>query len=129
MNDSIQSTLYGKNEKDSWKTVKHLQEELEDIENLISYDKRPVALANYDKRKKQLVSLIDQKKTVHGSDETLQKQASKNKFQKVSEKKEVLEESSNMLKSKSALNNKRREENSDKVDVVFSSLINTKKIF
>jgi hypothetical protein len=123
MSDSIQSTLFNNHDKDAWKTVSYLEKELENIETLMSYDKRPMALANYDKRKKQLIALIQTKKVVEGNSDPSLKKPEMNKFCK-KENNNKLEEI--LIKNKKSLT-KLHEENGS-LDIKFFGLINLNNI-
>jgi hypothetical protein len=125
MCDSIQSTLFNKHDKDSWKPVSYLEKELENIETLMSYDKRPVALANYDKRKKQLITLIQTKKIVEGNTSSLLKKSeSKKSLKKVANKKTE----NSLYKNKNSLLNKKLHEDNGMIDIKFFGLIDINNI-
>lgn len=125
MCDSIQSTLFNKHDKDSWKPLQYLEKELENIEILMSYDKRPIALANYDKRKKQLMALIQKKRVIEGNNSPLSKESKlKKSFNKTANKK-----INSLYKNKNSLLNKKLHEDNGMLNIKFFGLIDMNDIF
>ena len=122
MNDSIQSTLFNNYDKDANKSIRQLEKELENINGLMSYDKRPVALANFDKRKKHLQALINNKQSKQGV-------VTEDRVRKASRVKETDDSNDNiMYRKSSSLKDKKMEENASSVDVTFTNLININNI-